>query len=117
MKSTKISRTSRYVGTPIYQLTDAVGDPVNSYAFGVWVRPDIADSDDDTVHYVSEHEIGRLDLLSFDYYATPSLWWVIADKNGISDPMSDMYPGQELRLPTLSAVQTALAKAFAGRRK
>lgn len=48
--------------------------------------------------YVMAKETDRLDLLSFTYYNTVTLWWVIALTNGI---VGSMYPkvGQILIIP------------------
>ncbi len=114
-RNIRISSLSRYVATPLYQLKDALGVSVDSYGFGVWNRINIPDQPEDIVHQVQQQELGRLDLVANKYYADPLLWWVIADKNGILDPLTDMTTGQELRSPSLSAVRTAIETA-AGRR-
>lgn len=111
----QIGKSSRYVGTPVYRLRDALGDPTDSVAFGVWNRIVIPDRDDDLVHRVTQDQIGRMDLVAADYYSDPLLWWVIADKNNISDPFDDMYPGQELRIPALGGIRAALSAAAAKR--
>ena len=114
-RNIRISSLSRFVATPLYQLKDSLGISVDSYGFGVWNRIDIADRADDIVHQVQQQELGRLDLVANKYYADPLLWWVIADKNAILDPLTDMTTGQELRIPPLSSVRAAIETA-AGRR-
>jgi hypothetical protein len=47
-------------------------------------------------HIVLKADINRLDLISWQYYATPELWWVIAEVNNI-DPF-EMFEGQLLRI-------------------
>jgi len=41
----------------------------------------------------------RLDLLSFQYYNTVTLWRVIAAVNDISDPLTEVWAGRILRIP------------------
>ena len=44
----------------------------------------------------------RLDILANDYYQDPSLWWIIAQANGIKG-FTALYPKNfkgELRIPT-----------------
>lgn len=112
---TFLARNSRYMGTPLYQLNSLLGAKINSYAFGVWNRIVIPDRADDVLHYVAQHELMRLDLIANTYYSDSLLWWVIADKNSISDPLVDMYVGQELRIPTLESVTAAIEAAASNR--
>ena len=42
------------------------------------------------------------DLLAYDLYGTPRLWWVFAQRNPdqIEDPIYDFRPGVTVQLPT-----------------
>lgn len=53
-----------------------------------------------TVHLVKPEEIDRLDNISYKYYRTPELWWLIMAVNPEADPF-DLYEGQELLIPDL----------------
>lgn len=111
-----LSKQSRYAGTPLYRLTDTFGNRINSASFGVWRRINIPNRADDFIHVVEDHEIGRMDLIAHKYYSSSLLWWVIADKNAIFDPFSDMFVGQELRISPHSVVISAIEEAGASRR-
>lgn len=50
-------------------------------------------------HIVIEEEINRIDKISYKYYKSPELWWIIAEVNYI-DPF-ELYVGQELFIPSL----------------
>lgn len=52
----------------------------------------------------------RPDLLSFDLYGTPSLWWVFAARNPnvLKDPLFDFKPGQRIFIPTKETLVTSL---------
>lgn len=54
-----------------------------------------------TIHKVTAPEVERLDIISYKYYKTPELWWLIAEVNNID--AFDMYEGQELIIPELRA--------------
>jgi hypothetical protein len=54
---------------------------------------------DDIYHEIKAGEQGRLDLLSYHYYQTPLLWWIIAEANDIFHPMRDTVPGTVIRIP------------------
>jgi hypothetical protein len=62
------------------------------------VYPEIAPTNND--YYVITTVEDRLDLLAYDFYQDPSLWWVIASANSLSG--DSMYPpiGVQLRIPT-----------------
>lgn len=65
---------------------------------------DLPESRGDFYHEVDAGEEGRLDLVSFLYYGTPALWWVIADANDIFFPMRDVVAGQVLRIPNIESL-------------
>lgn len=62
------------------------------------IYPEIAPTNND--YYVITTVEDRLDLLAFDFYQDPGLWWVIASANALSG--DSMYPpvGIQLRIPT-----------------
>lgn len=59
----------------------------------------VPESPDDIIHEVKPGEEGRLDLISYKYYNTPGLYWVICYANNIDDPM-DVKAGTILRIPS-----------------
>lgn len=53
----------------------------------------------------------RPDLLAFDLYNDPKLWWVFAERNPNKlgyDPYFDFVEGLEIYIPKLSTLQEAL---------
>ena len=52
------------------------------------------------VLYASDY-LGRLDLLAYDTYGEPLLWWVLALANGIDDPFDDALVNTLLRVPDI----------------
>ena len=55
--------------------------------------------DDDVLYTI--HYIHRPDLLAYDLYGDKNLWWVFAQRNMdiIQDPVYDIEPGVQIRLP------------------
>ncbi len=53
-------------------------------------------SKNDRVHVVIEGD--RLDTLAFKYYKNSTLWYIIADTNGIYNPF-ELEIGSELLIP------------------
>ena len=52
----------------------------------------------------------RPDLLAFDLYGTPRLWWVFAQRNMdvINDPIYDFEPGTPIFIPKKSNLEKFL---------
>jgi hypothetical protein len=64
------------------------------------IRPVPAEADD--VRYIIENQYRhRPDLLAFDLYGNPKLWWVFVQRNMsvIKDPIYDFRPGTAIYLP------------------
>jgi hypothetical protein len=84
----------RYSNTRIKRKQD--GDRVYSYT--LYPRIPIKNSD----VFITPTYGDRLDVLANDYYQDPSLWWIIAQANGIkgfTSLYSKNFKG-ELRIPT-----------------
>ena len=63
-------------------------------------RPITVELDDQT--YTIERTYAyRPDLLAYDLYGTPRLWWVFAQRNPdeLEDPIYDFKPGVTIQLP------------------
>jgi hypothetical protein len=67
------------------------------------IRPVPSETDD--VRYVIENQYRhRPDLLAFDLYGNPKLWWVFVQRNMtvLKDPIYDFTPGTVIFLPKQS---------------
>lgn len=49
--------------------------------------------------------IGKLDLVSYRYYNTTDLWWIIAKINNIEDVWNDYKIGDVLTIPDINDIQ------------
>ena len=65
---------------------------------------------DDYLYKIESQYNYRPDLLSFDLYGTPKLWWVFAQRNMdvIKDPVFDMVAGTEIYIPKGTALKARL---------
>lgn len=63
----------------------------------------IPKSPDDSYHIVTIKDENRLDLISFHYYKTPLLWWLIAEASDIIDPFN-VPVNSVLRIPSMSNI-------------
>ena len=68
--------------------------------------PEVEPLVDDT--YIITTSNDRLDLLAYDFYGDPKLWWVIATANNLSGNSMYVQNGVQLRIP--SNVQDILSK-------
>lgn len=91
-----------YDRSSVYSLT-----PQSSYALGYWNPPGIQASVTDSFMVLPQRYKHRPDLLSADLYGTPRLWWVfmMINPNVLKDPIYDMQPGIELRVPSNTSIQ------------
>lgn len=81
----------------------------NLYLELLEIRPVPAEADD--FLYVIENQYRhRPDLLSFDVYGTPKLWWVFVQRNMqvLKDPIYDFIPGVKIYLPKKSNLERFL---------
>lgn len=93
------SQSSPYKGTP----------QNNLYLELLEIRPVPAEPDD--YRYIIEKQYEhRPDLLAYDLYGNPKLWWVFVQRNMsvIKDPIYDFKPGVEIYCPKKSNLQKFL---------
>ena len=70
----------------------------------------ITAEDDDVTYTIDKVYAYRPDLLAYDLYDTPRLWWVFAQRNPdvIEDPIYDFTPGKTIQLPKPANLQDDL---------
>jgi len=86
----KYNPTSPYLNTRI----------TRNYLDVLSIRPVSAEKDDFLYTIESQYAL-RPDLLAFDVYGTPHLWWVFIQRNLdiLQDPIFDFVPGVQIYLP------------------
>ena len=95
----KYSRTSPYLDTP---QNDINLEPLVKRTFNI--------EDDDQAYTIERTYAYRPDLLAFDLYGTPRLWWVFAQRNPdkLEDPIYDFKPGVTMQLPKAETISRDL---------
>jgi hypothetical protein len=88
------------------RLRNEVLKRANSFVWGVWKQVSVPASADDTIHTVTQGQGGRLDALASEFYGNPNLWWVIAQENGVKDPLQGLVPGSRLRISSFTNVMS-----------
>jgi hypothetical protein len=94
-------RSSPYYSTPIVK---------NKFLDFMAVRPIPLNPDDVYTTVTPVYEF-RPDLLAFDLYNNPKLWWVFAARNPNilgPDPYFNMVSGLQIYVPTQSTLQRVL---------
>lgn len=79
--------------------------------YSVWNAPSVETTEFDDRHTVTGADVGHLDLIAYQYYETEEYWWAIAYANKIRNPLTDMFIGQQLIIPSLQAITDALGLA------
>ena len=95
----KYSRTSPYLDTP---QNDINLESLVIRTFNI--------EDDDQAYTIERTYAYRPDLLAFDLYGTPRLWWVFAQRNPdkLEDPIYDFKPGVTIQLPKAETISRDL---------
>ena len=96
---------AKYSNTSPYYTT-----PENNISLDFFVPRTITASQDDITYTIDRIYAYRPDLLAYDLYGTPRLWWVFAQRNPntIEDPIYDFAPGVDIQLPKLSNLKKDL---------
>ena len=65
---------------------------------------------EDILYEITSQYIYRPDLLAFDLYGTPKLWWVFTQRNMevLKNPVFDFLPGTSIYLPKRSTLTSLL---------
>lgn len=73
------------------------------------IRPVSADPDD-FLYTIQPQYMYRPDLLAFDLYGDPGLWWVFIQRNldVLQDPILDFVPGTQIYICKASGLTNAL---------
>lgn len=73
---------------------------VNNYLDVLNIRP-IPAEDDDFLYTIEPQYSHRPDLLAYDLYNDPKLWWVFIQRNldVLQDPIYDFIPGVQIYIP------------------
>ena len=81
----------------------------NNYLDILSIRPVAADTDD-FLYTIESQYTYRPDLLAYDLYGDPSLWWVFIQRNldMLQDPIFDFVPGTQIYIPKNSSLRAVL---------
>jgi hypothetical protein len=89
-----------------YDRLDVTNKNSKGLVYHSQLLPYIEPSDSDIVIITEEED--RLDLLAYQFYNDPNLWWVIAVYNNLTDIDLKLEAGLQLRIPNRASVVTQL---------
>lgn len=95
----------------VYQPTSSYFDtPVTGVYLNTWVNRPIPRQADDIKFRINTTYDLRPDLLAYDLYGDPTLWWVFAQRNPntLTDPLGDFRDGVTIYLPKIDTLRQAL---------
>jgi len=98
-------RKSSYASDSFYSRTKTV-----DFYLGYWnIDPQVNASKDQKIEIESKYHL-RPDLMAYDMYGSPNLWWVFAmkNKNLLIDPVEDFKTGLVIAVPPKSAISDLL---------
>jgi hypothetical protein len=95
------SNASPWKNTPL-------GD--GEFGLGYFQIRSVPGSADDSPYVIDPQYNHRPDLLAYDLYGTPKLWWIFAQRNMdiLEDPIYDFESGVEILLMSASGVSDML---------
>lgn len=81
----------------------------NLYLELLTMRP-VPAEEDDVTYTIETQYTHRPDLLAYDLYDNPKLWWVFVQRNMeiIKDPIFDFEPGVTIRIPKRANIEKYL---------
>ena len=88
---------ARFSASSPYAQTQIVDD---QYLDIITIRP-VPKNPDDVEYTIESQYNHRPDLLAYDLYDDPKLWWVFAQRNMdvLIDPVYDLIPGTQIYIP------------------
>jgi len=83
----------------------------NEYLGILQIRP-VPEEGDDVLYEIQSQYHQRPDLLAYDMYGTPKLWWVFAQRNMdlLKDPVYDFRSGLSIYVPKGSKLRQLLGE-------
>ena len=73
---------------------------VNIRSLEWWERKVFKPSQDDLRYVVEKHLEFKLPSIATMFLNDPKLWWIIAQYNNILDPVTEIYEGRVLLIPS-----------------
>lgn len=82
--------------------------PIREFYRDIWVPIAVPANANDYAYEIPPDFDERPDLLSFELYGTPDLWWIFALRNmdELVDPIGDFKPGLTIMIPSTNTLES-----------
>lgn len=101
-----LSSRSRYLNTKVRRDADT-----KEVFFDIFKVPKIVETKPATTFRVTSRYLNRPDLIAHQVYNDVTMFWPIAIRNNILNPLTDMQIGQVLRIPNIEDVLAGLQRS------
>lgn len=80
--------------------------PIKEFFRDIWVPITVEEKATDFAYKIQPEFDERPDLLSFELYGTPDLWWIFALRNmdELVDPIADFKTGLVIMVPSENTI-------------
>jgi hypothetical protein len=84
--------------------------PVRDFYLDLWTAREIPPTSGDELLIIQPKHDRRPDLLAYDIYGTPRLWWVFAMRNKdiLVDPVEDFVAGTTIFIPAKETIESMM---------
>ena len=84
--------------------------PIENNYLGIFRIRSVSAEPDDYLYTIEPQYTYRPDLLAYDLYGDPKLWWVFTQRNldAIQDPVFDFVAGTQIYIPKGDSLKKAL---------
>lgn len=79
-----------------------------------WERTQMVTDPSDIAYVIENFYEGRLDLISAVFYDEPRWWWVLAQYNNMTDPISETTAGRVIYVPAKERLHLMLMTVTGG---
>lgn len=81
--------------------------PIKEFYLDIWVPIFIGENPNDYAYEIEPDFDERPDLLSYELYGTPDLWWIFALRNmdELVDPIGDFKSGVVIMIPAKNTLE------------
>jgi hypothetical protein len=81
--------------------------PIKEFYRDIWVPLEVPENANDYEYVIPPDFDERPDLLSFELYGTPDLWWIFALRNldELVDPIGDFKSGLTIMIPSTNTLE------------
>ena len=97
--------------TDLANIFNVYEDDTGNFMFNMRKTVEFENIDNINKNYADQYEIKTGDTwykISYEYYSTTRLWWLICRANNIKNPLDDLVGGTIISVPKMTIVNSIL---------